>query len=129
MRPPDWLTPKWLGGQRAKLEAQRDRLRGSIERDANLLGTTGTPDPREPGDIAQEDREDIEVTGSMDVAQASFRDVDAALRRLDEHTYGRCAGCGGWIPRERLEAIPWAARCIPCQEAREKRPAGEPQSA
>ncbi len=38
--------------------------------------------------------------------------IDAALRRLDEGTYGRCERCGKEIEEERLEAIPWATLCI-----------------
>jgi DnaK suppressor protein len=118
---PDWLNRKWIDGQKAKLQAERDRLRGSIEKETDILGVTGTTDPREPGDIAQEDREDIEVTGSIDVTRSSFKAVDDALARIVGGTYGRCADCKGWIPRERLEAMPSALRCVPCQEASEGR--------
>lgn len=40
--------------------------------------------------------------------------VEAALRRLDDGTYGSCTSCGKPIAAERLEAIPWAALCIDC---------------
>ena len=40
--------------------------------------------------------------------------VDAALRRLEDDTYGACVSCGNAIARERLEAIPWAPNCIDC---------------
>ena len=43
--------------------------------------------------------------------------VDAALARLDDGTYGRCARCAREIPSGRLEALPWAAHCIDCQTA------------
>ena len=43
--------------------------------------------------------------------------VDAALARLDDGTFGRCARCGRDIPEARLEALPWAAHCIECQTA------------
>ncbi len=48
--------------------------------------------------------------------------VDEALERLDAGTYGTCVRCGAEIPAERLEALPWAARCIDCQRlaARER---------
>jgi RNA polymerase-binding protein DksA len=40
--------------------------------------------------------------------------VEAALRALDEGTYGTCTSCGQPIARERLEAIPWVPTCIDC---------------
>jgi RNA polymerase-binding protein DksA len=48
--------------------------------------------------------------------------VDEALGRLDAGTYGTCVRCGAEIAAERLEALPWAARCIDCQSlaARER---------
>ena len=41
--------------------------------------------------------------------------VDEALARLDAGTFGTCVRCGRPIARDRLEALPWAARCIDCQ--------------
>jgi DnaK suppressor protein len=45
---------------------------------------------------------------------ATVADIDQALERLDAGTYGRCIACGTPIPAERLEAVPWAALCVPC---------------
>ena len=47
--------------------------------------------------------------------------VQAALRRLSEGAYGMCVECGLTIPSARLDANPWALRCVRCQEAVEKR--------
>jgi RNA polymerase-binding protein DksA len=41
--------------------------------------------------------------------------VDEALARLDDGTFGTCVRCGRPVGAERLEALPWAARCIDCQ--------------
>ena len=41
--------------------------------------------------------------------------VDEALARLEAGTFGTCVRCGARIVTERLEALPWAARCIDCQ--------------
>ena len=41
--------------------------------------------------------------------------VEAALARLDDGTFGTCIRCGQPIAAERLEALPWAPRCIDCQ--------------
>ena len=48
-------------------------------------------------------------------------EIDAALKRIDDGTYGRCTNCGKQIAPERLEARPWATLCIDCQRQRERR--------
>ena len=45
--------------------------------------------------------------------------IDAALRRLDEGTYGDCFDCGEEIATARLHALPFAVRCKDCEEDRE----------
>jgi DnaK suppressor protein len=45
---------------------------------------------------------------------STVAEIDQALVRLDEETYGRCVACGEPIPEERLQAVPWAALCVPC---------------
>jgi DnaK suppressor protein len=50
-----------------------------------------------------------------DRAQQHLALVEAALRRLDEGSFGSCVRCGQPIPPERLDALPWAAHCIDCQ--------------
>lgn len=62
-------------------------------------------------DLALRDRADHQLTL-----------VDEALERIDAGTYGLCVQCGNAIASDRLEALPWAARCIDCQRlaARER---------
>jgi len=45
-------------------------------------------------------------------AQSLLREVRAALKRIDDGSYGSCVVDGEPIPEKRLEAIPWAARCV-----------------
>lgn len=52
-------------------------------------------------------------------ARSALRDVEAALRRMDEGSYGLCISCGEALPIERLEILPQVARCMPCQRASE----------
>jgi RNA polymerase-binding protein DksA len=42
--------------------------------------------------------------------------IDGALARLADGTFGRCENCGGEIPAERLDAVPWTTLCIGCKE-------------
>jgi DnaK suppressor protein len=54
-------------------------------------------------------------------------EIDESLRRLyrEPDTFGVCESCGREISRERLEVVPWAKRCIDCQEKAEAGRAGE----
>ena len=54
-----------------------------------------------------------------DNAEQVLSEIDAALGRIDDRTYGICFNCGKEIPRERLEANPWASLCIDCKRKAE----------
>jgi DnaK suppressor protein len=47
-----------------------------------------------------------------DQLQTTLADVERALAKLDEGSYGRCDVCGDPIAEGRLEALPWAVRCV-----------------
>jgi DnaK suppressor protein len=53
-------------------------------------------------------------------AQELLAQVDSALQRLDQGSYGVCARCGREISTERLEALPYATLCISCQSEVER---------
>ena len=46
--------------------------------------------------------------------------VDEALVRIDDHRYGVCEVCEDELDKKRLEAVPWAKRCLSCQEKQEQ---------
>jgi DnaK suppressor protein len=48
----------------------------------------------------------------------TVKEIDGALARLDEGSYGRCTACGEVIPAARLAALPWAELCVPCSGRR-----------
>jgi RNA polymerase-binding protein DksA len=54
-----------------------------------------------------------------DNAEQVIAEIDAALKRIEDGTYGTCTNCGHEIPRERLEANPWASLCIDCKRKAE----------
>jgi RNA polymerase-binding transcription factor len=47
-------------------------------------------------------------------------EIDAALQRIDDGSYGACVRCGQGIAPERLEARPWARLCIECKRLEER---------
>jgi RNA polymerase-binding protein DksA len=54
-----------------------------------------------------------------DNAEQVLSGIDAALKRIEDGTYGTCVNCRTEIPRERLEANPWASLCIDCKRKAE----------
>lgn len=75
------------------------------------------------------DRKDAAARASeaaVDEAQAArdcneIAQIRAALRRIELGSYGQCVDCGDMVPIERLIVEPFAARCLPCQNAFERR--------
>jgi len=78
-------------------------------------------DPKDLADIASDDidRRMIEAIGSQDLKRLKL--IDSALTRIQQGKYGSCMKCGKKIPKDRLEAIPYALMCIECKTADERR--------
>ena len=57
---------------------------------------------------------------NVDRDSAVLRQVKAALRRIDDGSFGTCMDCELPIGQKRLVAVPWASRCIRCQEAADR---------
>lgn len=118
------MTVKITAAQRAtlrkELEDRRKLLRAELAAKLNeqdnpaLLGLRNRMEETDDWAVA-----DLET--ALDVAEVSrdageLRDVENALLRMNDGTYGECVDCGKSIPYARLEANPSAARCIACQE-------------
>lgn len=58
-------------------------------------------------------RREVDAT-LRDAARLVLTDIEAALRRIELGTYGRCRRCGEVIPRARLVALPMSTWCGPC---------------
>jgi RNA polymerase-binding protein DksA len=106
---------------RTRLETERDRVRGaiqflqednshSLEDETGEINASGADN--HPGDTASAtyDRE-LEL-GLEEGAEDVLAKIEAALKRIDDGTYGTCENCGQPIGEERLEAMPWATLCI-----------------
>ena len=64
------------------------------------------------GDGTTEAVERLNRTAAAQSISTSLEEVERALAKLDEGTYGVCDDCGEPIAPERLEAIPWTALCV-----------------
>jgi DnaK suppressor protein len=98
------------------LEDRRRELQGELARltapptDAGVNLSFG----KRIGDGTTEAVERLSTTAVARSIAAGLRDVERALAKVDEGTYGACDECGKHIGQERLEAIPWATVCISC---------------
>lgn len=69
-----------------------------------------------PADIGDELFERSKDIALRDNAHVLLESVEHALKKIANDTYGVCDDCGQTISFERLETIPWASRCIECQQ-------------
>jgi len=58
--------------------------------------------------------------GLLENSEETVREIDKALQRIENGTYGVCEISGGPIGKSRLKAIPWARLCIDCQRKQEE---------
>jgi RNA polymerase-binding transcription factor DksA len=117
--PSDDFDLEWLTEQRASLLSERQALTGQAQRledEANTLlddGETGDvkfDDEGAEGDgMAVERDRDLMLSAQ---ARETVAEIDAALERMAAGTYGLSVQSGRPIPRDRLEAIPWATLLV-----------------
>lgn len=103
----------------SRLRAMRHELEDEFSHASNELG--GERSTSAPEDSAATQTSDLMASSTMRHISLRLREIDAALERIADGTFGRCSECGERIPESRLAANPLAARCIPCQQAAEKR--------
>lgn len=71
------------------------------------------------GDMSLQDSTGEQQISILEVRNRMRNQIDEALRRLNEGTYGICEDCGRPISPERLKAVPFARRCVECQRKAE----------
>jgi DnaK suppressor protein len=80
-----------------------------------------------PTDMAELGSDNFEQELTLDLLgneKGVLEQIEAALKRIEDGTYGKCEGCGKEIPRSRLDAVPYAALCVRCASQREQTPEG-----
>lgn len=95
------------------LSEDDNAARSMMEQDANVVGDSA-------------DEASVNISQSIlnltnNKNKETMVAIEAALRRIEEKTFGICVICGKEINPERLEALPWTTMCIGCKSASEKR--------
>ena len=76
--------------------------------------------PLDMADIGSDNFEQEFTLGLIETEQATIQEIDEALSRIDNKSYGKCEKCGGRIPLARLKVKPHAKYCIECQRQQEQ---------
>ncbi|MEW4489182.1 TraR/DksA C4-type zinc finger protein [Thalassoglobus sp. JC818] len=112
------------------LSVQEARIRGDVQTlTSGALGTGS--ESRTPTHMAELGTETYEQDFSLRVMESDqevLKEIRAALKRIEDGTYGICEGCEDagrppskrWIPKTRLKVIPYARYCVSCAEKLER---------
>ena len=117
-----YLTAEKLAHLKNLLDQRENILRDEIRREVNLQDnfTDLASEVADPGDSSFAhlaiDLNNAALTRDL----KELRAIQAAHLRMEQDTFGNCIACGTDIPYERMEALPAAERCAPCQEVYEK---------
>ena len=114
---------KDLKGVSDKLRAEQESLTRQVaEIEARYYGDENADSARsgdegEPETITTDRERDLSL---LENARDLLDQVERALRKIENGTYGRCANCGKNIEAARLKALPHASLCIACKRAEER---------
>jgi RNA polymerase-binding transcription factor len=111
------MTKTELNKYKNTLEAKKAELEQVI-RNREAITIEKSPDAL---DEVQHAAERELAIRNLDRESSLLRNVRAALRRIDDGTYGICLHCEEDISPKRLNAVPWTPFCIQCQEAADRR--------
>jgi DnaK suppressor protein len=118
------MTNTDLTLQRERLLALRARLLGDMtQMEDHALNKDHSRTTSMPTSMAElgSDNFDQELTLSLlGSDKHAFDQIEAAIERIENGSYGRCEACGVKIPKSRLDAIPHAAQCVQCASQQEK---------
>jgi len=105
---------------RAILVRRRDALRGALAGDLSLLKELRSESPGDVIDAAYDSVQDEISSQLAEVESRELANIENALERMKEGTYGLCEVCSRKIPLARLDALPYATMCIECQRELER---------
>lgn len=115
----DHLTATQIATLRAKLEAERDRLSSRLTSDQTEMAETVTADPGDIEDHAADEAGSFRTNTLRERERAQLDEIEAALTRMHEGTYGICEDTDEPIPYRRLELEPTTRFTVDALEQRE----------
>lgn len=124
------MDKKLLEELKTKLEKEKKELENNLKtfakKDENLKDDWDTKFPNWGGETGggalEKGADQVEQYGNMLSVEYSLetqlRDVNLALEKMKNGTYGKCENCDGEVPIERLKVFPAARLCLDCEKKR-----------
>lgn len=111
---------KFLSKMREHLEEMKEKLHGEIESELRAEREGNKDEGMDTYDLASEER-DREINFILsDRERVKVKQIDDALDRIADNTYGMCESCGLEIAEERLNVMPFTRLCRDCQQDMER---------
>jgi DnaK suppressor protein len=106
---------------RKALQERRSRLLDDLDMmgDEALRAADPDIDSENVADHGSDAYERNLTLGLMEAEARTLRQIEQAMKAMDAGLYGLCSECDDAIPLMRLEALPFATTCVPCQEKAE----------
>lgn len=98
------------------LEKKADEVARSMSAQKAAQVISRQEHPHDEGDLSQQSHEEWIFLNRNTLDMKLLREVQDALRRIAQGTYGVCFECEEPISVKRLDAVPWAKFCVSCQE-------------
>ena len=108
------MTRAQLTRYRHLLEHKALELRKSMLTPANIVARR--EEPVDVADLSTQSHEEWLFLNRNSLDVSLLRQIQEALTRIEDQTYGICQDCQTPISAKRLEAVPWASYCIRCQD-------------
>jgi DnaK suppressor protein len=105
---------------RDKLVNRRDSLVGQVQEAELYSRERDSEATQDPADMAANAYTKELLVSMSDNDRQLLKLIDEALERMDTGGYGKCVRCASPLPDKRLDAVPWARHCLPCQDLHEK---------
>jgi DnaK suppressor protein len=114
---------------RGLLQAERRRLEelllavstnGQEQGELQAVGSELSSNDQHPADLATDTFERARDVSIAQRVEAEITDVDRALQRIDQGTYGTCEACGRQIDDARLQVVPATRFCVEDQQRAER---------
>jgi RNA polymerase-binding protein DksA len=108
---------------RRRLVAERQRVLESFDRNTRYALSEFDDTTRDAGDLASVSHDRGLLYRLQEADAKRLKAIDEVLSGIGRGEYGICQQCGEEIAKSRLEALPWAVTCVPCQEEADRREA------